>query len=196
MVFFKVLTLIVLIFLSTRHFIKLWKCNHIIEEVKSSCNWRLHSIPESEICTLSYMPHQELVDTICDNECFDLYGPGDKILFQKITLCDYNWYDCRVRVCKVLKHIDETPFARCLKSNKYLCDSFTGYFSWRTEAIAGIFGLGVMYKYMNPHKEREIIVHVIGDKISEGKTHHEYTYTYGVINVVSKFFDGKFFEKK
>src|SRR5688572_28967535 len=87
--------LILFTLLSTPLFVHLWKCNGTIKKIKNSCSSKLSSIPEFELCTLGDMSSQDLVETVCDNECFDLYGPSDRFLFRKRKLCNHNSRQCR-----------------------------------------------------------------------------------------------------
>ncbi len=166
--FFKIV-LIILILVSTVstdplfvQFRERWKCknrDNIIKEIEICCNRNLYNKLENELCPLSDKSRQDLVDTIYDNECLDLYSPDDTFLFQKIELCNHNLRKCRKQICKVLGHVEKTPLTRCLYSNKYLCDSYTGYLSRDTEKkvekVVEFLGFGYwLYNTFSERSER------------------------------------------
>jgi len=106
------------------------------------------------LCNLSYESRQDVINTIYDNECLDLYTPFDDTSLEKFTkkLCNYNHWECRKEVCKILGHFDETPLTRCLYSGKYICDSYSGYFLRKNEETLKNVGLIILGLYLNKNR--------------------------------------------
>lgn len=97
-----------------------------IEDVYDCCSQIFCSQPESYLCKHNDKSRENTIDSIQNNECLDLYTPDDYHFFHSYSKLKSG------DLCKVLQHF-QTPLTRCLYSNKYVCDSLTGYLKRDTE---------------------------------------------------------------
>ncbi|GET03695.1 hypothetical protein RCL_jg22645.t1 [Rhizophagus clarus] len=95
-----------------------------MKDINNCCNKSFCFKPEYHLCKFDKQFQKVFVDYIRDNECYDIYIPDDIHFFN----ADFKPED----TCKLLQHF-QTPLTRCLYSNKFLCDSITGYFKWEDE---------------------------------------------------------------
>jgi hypothetical protein len=97
-----------------------------MKDINNCCSQIFCFKPESHLCEFDKQFHRDFVDHIRKNECYDLYEPDDIRFFKD----DSN----PSNTCKTLEHF-QTPLTRCLYSNKFLCDSITGYFKRKNEEV-------------------------------------------------------------
>jgi hypothetical protein len=111
-----------------------------MKDINNCCSQMFCFKPESRLCGLDKQSHRDFVGYIRSNECYDLYQPDDIHFFES----DFK----PSNTCDVLQHF-QTPLTRCLYSNKFLCDSITGYFKRENERRFLLFASFVLVTNSN-----------------------------------------------